>query len=156
LLRFGFIDESNFIAMRAAVVLFTISILFISCGGDDEGNPSAPAECTQAWCPFVGVWRLNQLLADGNAVNENISSYRLDLKKPTSGESGNYQRTFASGESESGTWSVTNNGSVIVLDTPDAEETYIVESVSGSSLILVFERESVKPGPDTFRFSFTK
>ncbi len=143
--------------MKSFVKLLAITFLCFSCGGGNEEEDAVPTNCTEAYCPFVGVWILNQLSADGSPVNENLSSYRLDLKKPGSdSQAGNYQRTFANGENETGTWSVGNNGSVILLNAPDGTETYIVESVAASSLVLVFERESAKPGPELFRFAFKK
>jgi hypothetical protein len=141
--------------MRAFASMFVIALIFFACGGEDE---NAVAEnCMELFCPFVGVWRLNQLSADGSPVNDNLVSYRLDLKKPASGSpTGGYQRTFANGEGEVGTWSVGNNGNVITLSSPDGLESYIVESVGVASLVLIFEREDVKPGPDLLRYAFTK
>ena len=141
--------------MRVVVSLFAIALLFFSCGSEEEN--AVPENCTEPYCPFVGVWRLNQLSADGDPVNENLSSYELNLKRPASGSSsGDYQRTFANGETETGTWSVGNNGTVISLNSPGGTESYIVESVAASSLVLIFERESAKPGPGMFRFTFKK
>lgn len=143
--------------MKSVIRMLAIALICFSCGGGDDAEDAVPDNCTETYCPFVGVWLLNQLSADGSPVNENLSSYRLDLKKPASGsQTGDYQRTFSNGENEAGTWSVGNNGSVILLNAPDGTETYIVESVAASALVLVFERESAKPGPEMFRFAFKK
>ena len=137
--------------MRSFLKLYIVGILLFSCG--EENAPDE--DCTGAYCPFVGVWRLNELTADGDAVNDDLSVYRLDLREPVSG-AGQYQRTFTSGETEAGTWSVGNNGTVVSLDTPDGNEEYLVESVGPSSLVLIIERENTKPGPEQFRFVFSK
>lgn len=140
--------------MRPINKLITLALFFcFACGGESP----EPGDCTEAYCPFVGDWHLNELYGDGDPVSEDFSAYRLNLKQPQSGsEDGAYQRTFSSGESEEGSWTVTNNDDVLELETPDGTETYIVESVDASSLVLIIERESIKPGPNEFRMVFGK
>lgn len=137
--------------MRSFLKLFIVGVLLFSCG--EENSPDE--DCTEAYCPFVGVWHLDELSADGDPVSDDLSEYQLDLRQPVSG-TGQYQRTLTSGETETGTWSVGNNGTVISLDTPDGNEDYLVESVGLSSLVLIIEREDTKPGPEQFRFVFSK
>lgn len=139
--------------MRVVISIIAVAVVWFSCGEDN----ASPEDCTEAYCPFIGNWSLQELYADGDPVTDDFSAYRIELKQPGSGsQTGAYQRTLSGGEQESGTWSVANNNDVILLNTPDGTESYLVESVGSTSLILVMERENTKPGPGEFRFVLKK
>ena len=138
----------NIFQLVIIVMLFGLS----SCGGDDNAS-----ECAGNLCPFVGNWQLSSVAVDGADVPGNYSGYQLNLKAPTSDPStAEFSRTFSDGQDQAGTWSVQNNNDVIVLSADGDDEEYIVESVSGNSLILVLERDGIKPGPSQLRYSFGK
>ena len=140
--------------MRPQFKLITLSLLFcFACGGES----SEPGDCAEAYCPFIGNWRLNELYGDNDPVSEDFSAYKLNLKQPASGSSTRtYQRTFSTGESEAGFWTLTNNNDVLELSNENGVEEYIVESVSDNALVLIIEREPIKPGPNEFRMVFGK
>lgn len=136
--------------------IFSISVILvcalISFSCDDEASD----DCSGAHCPYVGNWKLKEVSLDGSVVENDYSNYRLHLKEPTEGfATGIFLRVFGEQDGE-GTWEVTNNNDVILLNTSYGVEEYLVESVSSSELILVLHRESNKPGADMIRYVFNK
>jgi|SRR5690606_20884372 len=132
-----------------------IIIALLFCFACEES--SDPGDCTEAYCPFIGNWSLHDLYEDGVLSLDNYTAYKLHLKTPPAGDTyGEYQRTFATGESETGLWTLVNNNDVLELSNENGVEEYIVESVGGNTLVLIIERMPVKPGPNQFRMVFGK
>lgn len=140
--------------MKPTHSFLTLAFLFcVACGGDS----AEPGDCAEAYCPFIGNWSLNELYEDGDPSDDDYSAYKLNLKQPESGDSyGEYQRTFSTGVSETGYWTLLNNNDVLELSNDSGVEEYIVESVGGNTLVLIIERMPIKPGPNEYRMVFGK
>ena len=134
--------------------VMVLVLLLFSCGGDE---PGAEESCTGPLCPFIGKWSLTKVEANGESVQDNLGTYKLELKKPGSDPNvGSYTRTDLGGVTDSGTWSLANNNDVLILATPDGNEEYIVSGSVGSSLVLILNRQPEKPGPTQIKYTFKK
>jgi hypothetical protein len=134
-------------------LLFSLCFAFGSFSCDDEASD----DCAGDLCPFVGNWQLSDVTIDGSDTDDEYPGYQLKLQDPEGNElSADYTRAFGNGQNESGTWTLANNNDVIVLSMDGEEEEYIVQEVVSNRLVLVLNRDSIKPGPAEIVYVFSK
>jgi hypothetical protein len=135
---------------RLIVALIFIGSLSVRCVEDIP-------DCPSQMCVLSGSWRLTTVYYDDERVADDFSLFRLTLTEPqpTTNETSDFSRIQVSGEPDTGTWSIQNNGSVLRLvpgDIPDLTEDWMIERYSPRELVLVIQRDTgIKEGPATIR-----
>ncbi len=123
----------------------------VSCGEDI-------ADCPSKMCVISGGWKLTEVFIDGVKDTEDLSKYQLILNSPSPKDAiiSDFDRTQPSGTQDNGTWSITNNGTILQLvsdNNPTDPEDWQIESFTLRKLVLVITRDvSAKGGPAEIRF----
>jgi len=109
-------------------------------------------------CIVAGGWQLVEVYVDGLKYDGDIKQFKLVLQMPavTTATVSDFNRTQPSGTTDSGVWSIENNGSILRLipfeDTALMED-WIIESLTPRKLIMVLNRDTgIKEGPGTIEF----
>lgn len=115
-------------------------------------------DCPSKMCIVAGGWQLAEVYIDDVKDDIDVSQYRLKLTEPspTTALTSDFSRTQPSGTTDSGTWSLENNTTVLRL-IPDNDvartEEWIIESLTPRQLVLVINRDTgIKDGPSKIRF----
>ena len=133
------------------LILATTCCISISCSEDIP-------ECPSKMCLVAGGWQLVAVNVDDEAYTEDISQYRLMLvmPSPTTATTSNFDRTQPSGNVDSGTWSVENNGTILRLvpgGNTNSKEDWIIEKLTPRTMILILNRDvGIKGGPGKIEF----
>jgi hypothetical protein len=115
-------------------------------------------ECVSKMCVMAGSWKLTLVVADDEIESNDLSLYNLTLNAPVPADasSSNFTRVQPSGQADSGTWSIENNGTILRLIPNGNEqffEDWIIESFSPRQLVLILNRDvSFKEGPSKIKF----
>ena len=132
--------------LKYVVVLVVAMLAFQACNNDDEANEG----------DIEGTWNVTDLDFDITVNGESLDSFlpqtQADLfeglltstfEESFEGSSiefkadGTYTTTDSDDDTESGTWSINSDGSVLTLDSGTAEEfSFDIKSSTSSSLVL--------------------
>jgi hypothetical protein len=134
-----------------AFILALTGILSTSCSEDIP-------DCPSRMCIVSGVWRLTEVIVDDEQFDGDVSQYKLTLKMPSpeTATTSAFDRIQPSGLSDSGTWSLENNESILRL-IPDNNqalaEDWIIESMTPRTMVLIINRDTgIKEGPGKIEF----
>jgi hypothetical protein len=137
--------------MIKRIVILMLMVSGFSCTKDIP-------ECVSKMCVMAGSWKLTLVIADDQIESNDLSLYDLTLHVPVpiDAASSNFTRVQPSGQTDSGTWSIENNGTILRL-IPDGNtqfsEDWIIESFSPRQLVLMLNRDvSFKAGPSKIKF----
>jgi hypothetical protein len=114
-------------------------------------------ECPSKMCVMAGAWQLVEVYVDNTKETGDLSKYKLQLNMPDpSAALSDFVRTQPGGSSDSGIWSIENNGSILRL-IPDNNtvlaEDWIIGYFTPRKLILIINRDTgIKDGPSKIEF----
>jgi hypothetical protein len=114
-------------------------------------------ECPSKMCVLAGAWQLVEVYVDNTKDTGDLSKYKLLLNMPDpSAVLSDFARIQPSGASDSGMWSIQNNGSILRL-VPDNNATltedWIIEYFTPRKLVLIINRDTgIKDGPGKIEF----
>ena len=114
-------------------------------------------ECPGKMCLISGSWKLSSVFFDDEEDFGDYTNYRLTLNYPVPADNtvSDFDRIQPDGNSDSGTWSIESNGSVLRLvpfDNTMLTEDWVIERFSPRELVLILHRDGgVKEGPSTIR-----
>jgi hypothetical protein len=147
---------TKFTKYKSTVMTKWIVILMLLVGGFSCTEDLS--DCPSKMCVIANSWKLTLVLADNEIESSDLSQYKLTLNFPipVDASTSSFTRTQVSGQTDSGTWSIENNGTVLRL-VPDNNtlfsEDWIIESFSPRQLILILNRDvSFKQGPSLLKF----
>jgi hypothetical protein len=138
-------------SLFAAFILAVVTTASISCSEDIP-------DCPSKMCVMAGGWKLVEVVVDGEKENTDLTTYnlRLSMPEPASAESGEFARVQLSGNTDSGSWSIENNETILRLvpgNEPLYTEDWVIESFTPRELKLVINRNTgIKQGPSTIEF----
>jgi hypothetical protein len=134
-----------------ALILALTGILSTSCSEDIP-------DCPSKMCIVSNVWRLTEVIVDDEQYDGDVSQYKLTLKMPSpeTATTSSFERIQPSGLSDSGTWSLENNETILRL-IPDNNqalaEDWIIESMTPRTMVLIINRDAgIKDGPGKIEF----
>jgi hypothetical protein len=134
----------------AKIIILCFIVLEMSCGGGDI------PDCPSKMCVLSGEWRLTQIYANGVLdTSIDLDKYKLTLimPSPTTATTANFNRVNLSGISDTGSWTIGNNNTVLTLMPQSGlAEPYIIKSYTPRKIVLVIERDVNKTGPDEFEY----
>jgi hypothetical protein len=135
-----------------------ISLIWCVAGGISTSCSEDIPDCPSKMCIIAGGWKLTEVKVDNVKETSDLSQFRLMLSmpNPTEATTSDFTRTQPSGNSDSGTWSIENNETILRLqpgNDPQFIEDWIIESFSPRQLILVMNRDAgIKQGPSKIEF----
>jgi len=114
-------------------------------------------DCPSKMCLVAGGWQLTSVNIDDAAYDGDLSQYRLNLHmpSPTTATTSDFTRIQASGNTDKGTWSLENNGSILRLDPEGTAPTedWIIETLTPRTMVLIINRDvGIKGGPGKIEF----
>ncbi len=140
--------------MTKAIPSFLIISLILvgwSCSEDIS-------DCPTRMCIVAGGWQLTEVYVDNTKDKSNLNQFRLILNMPSSptATTSGFTRTQVSGSTDTGTWSIENNETVLRLipgNDPTFTEDWIIESLTPRKMKLIINRDvSIKQGPSKIEF----
>jgi hypothetical protein len=148
--------SSTFAGMIKNIFLFVILALL---GGVTSTSCSEDIpDCPSKMCIIAGGWLLSSVNIDDETFTGDISQYRLmlNMPSPTTETTSDFTRTQPSGNTDSGTWSIQNNGTILRLipdDNAALTEDWIINKLTPRELILIITRDvGIKDGPGKIEF----
>lgn len=124
--------------------MLSLSLLLLTACGPEMQDCESKADVLE------GVWIIKEVYIDDQPQEPTAyKAYRLNLKKE-----GEFERTQPAGFPDSGSWSLADSQTVLVLApviSPELEN-YVIESFDLRELVLVLNRSSSKAGPSKVRY----
>jgi hypothetical protein len=117
------------------------------------------ADCPSKMCVLAGGWKLTAVYADDVLETSDLTQYRLILTMPDPADAvkAPFDRTQPSGATDSGTWSLENNGTILQLvpsNNTALAENWIITYFSPRKLVLLVNRDvDIKKGPAKIEFT---
>jgi hypothetical protein len=138
--------------------IFLFVILALTAGITSTSCSEDIPDCPSKMCIIARGWLLSSVTIDDETFTGDISQYRLmlNMPSPTTETTSDFTRTQPSGHTDSGTWSIQNNGTILRL-VPDNNtaltEDWIIDKVTPRELILIITRDvGIKDGPGKIEF----
>jgi hypothetical protein len=138
--------------------IFLFLILCMVVGTTSVSCSEDIPDCPSKMCIIAGGWRLTTVNIDDEQFNGDLSAYRLVLNMPSPADAttSGFTRIQPSGNTDSGTWSIQNNDTILRLipnDDANLTEDWIIEKLTPRELTLIINRDvGIKDGPGKIEF----
>ena len=137
--------------MISRISCLLLMLAAISCSEDIT-------DCPSKMCVIAGGWKMTVAVIDDEKDSGDASQFRLILTQPepVTATTSEFTRIQLSGNADSGSWSIENNGTILRLipnNDPTLTEDWIIESFSPRQLVIQINRDTnIKQGPSKIRF----